>query len=179
MTRVILIAGDSKRFLPDTKRFYSYLTRYVGILPKEIQKIRTAYLSEITLIKKMVTAVLEKTDEPLLIVFCGHGRKNGWVMDDSRVFPYIALSHILLAGTRPIQLINDCCYAMSVTQKFKKFEVDKKRVSLIGACTANKKTSEGLCEWVIERWTHRSSAHHAFSKLIWGTNWDYCFFSAG
>lgn len=106
--KALLIAGDGRFFLNGARRFKRYLQREVGMT--DIQIIKTAYMTT-----KQVWTYLRKAldpsraNGPLLLLYEGHGAKDGWGISYCRRILYKALVNDLIKNyPEPILFINDC-----------------------------------------------------------------------
>lgn len=177
MPQAILIAGDELRFSDTMMDFRRYLLNEAGIGKKRIREYRTAYLSGGIVEIALQRAAAERTKNPLIILYCGHGSKTGWALDGQRRFDYSHVAKALAAVRRPVTVINDCCYAMALADAFEKHGVRKDRVSLIAASEKDETASGGLAEMVIENWGNRKPNRYG-PELRWGAKHDHLFFPA-
>ena len=175
MPKAILIAGNAQRFADDIWDFRGYLTRDMGIWPKSIKTTHTAYLCEDILAFKLSRAIAEKTKEPLLILYCGHGLQVGWAMDDVRTLGYSQLAEMLLVGKRPVMIVSDCCHAMAAVTSFESKSVSPERVTLIGATEAGETTPGGLAALTVNSWRQNRPVRFG-PELRWGAKSDHLFF---
>jgi hypothetical protein len=175
MPQAMVIAGNASRFADDVHDFQRYLVRDVGIGPKSVRDNRTAYLDEDILGAYLAMAIEQKTKTPLVILYCGHGSKTGWALDDAREFSYRRLAEALKVGRRPVLLVNDCCHAMAAAAEFEKQSVSPERVSLIAASEVGETTTGGLVRLVLNGWRQNRPTRFG-PELRWGARHDQFFF---
>lgn len=156
MPRAILIAGGAKRFLDEALTFKNYLDT-AGIYTILLE---TAYLGvrEFTL---KLADILEQykhdaPDEPVLLIFTGHGGKNGWDLDETEKFPYTTLIVLIKQNPMPLLIINTSCHSFSLAQLLEQPEISKERISLIATCDADEEGYQGLLEDIADTWKKRT-----------------------
>lgn len=175
MSHAILVAGNASRFSDTVYVFRSYLTNEGLVTPKKVKILPTTYVAEEMFGYRISSAIAAKTSEPLLILFCGHGNKFGWALDDVRIFSYSQLAKMLLLGRRPVTILNDCCHAMAAKEAFEASSVSPKRLSLIAATESDETTSGGLAEIALNSWRQRRPIRFG-PELRWGEKFDYNYY---
>src|SRR3989344_264878 len=155
MSNAILIAGNASRFTETAYTFKSYLLKEKLVTPKKVKVLPTTYVAEEMFAYRISSAIKAKTSEPLLILFCGHGNKFGWALDDVRLFSYTQLASMLLIGRRPVTILNDCCHAMAAKEAFEIKSVSPERLSLIAATESGETTPGGLADIALNSWRQR------------------------
>lgn len=175
MPNAILVAGNARRFIDTTHAFRSYLLSEQLITPKKVRILPTVYVAEEMFGYRISSAIAAKTAEPLLLLFCGHGNKFGWGLDDVRTFYYSLLAKMLLAGKRPVTILNDCCDAMAAKEAFEINLVSPKRLSFIGAAESGETTSGGLAEIALNSWRQRRPIRFG-PELRWGEKFDHHYY---
>lgn len=176
MANAILIAGNASRFFDTVCTFKSYLIKEQLTTPKKVRILPTTYVAEEMFEYRISSSIAAKTTEPLLILFCGHGSKFGWALDDARIFSYFQLAKILLPGRRPVTILNDCCHAMSAVEAFESNSVSSKRLSLVAATESGETTSGGgLTEIALNSWRQGRPIRFG-PELRWGERFDHHYY---
>lgn len=144
MPRAILIAGDENRFKENLLKLQNYL-------------IDNGLVCNVTFIKaedldqtNLSEALLKKPGEPILLVYNGHGYKDGWYSRERRCFYYSRLAELIQKVSSPIYFINDCCYSFSVVDFLKRCS-RLTPTGLLSASPKNKVCYSFICE-IIESW---------------------------
>ncbi len=190
MTHAVLIAGNSKEFLDEVTEFSRYLRKYALV---STQIIATAYMTKKRFSRKLMNIFQKKKDEPLLFVYCGHGEKTGWKINESNLFPYDALQGLLNFRGRETVIVNDCCYSGSLISVCRDFEDSPDDLEIIASSEENHRCVGGLLDDIEEQWSQRldfesSSRPYIYKtpqrkkvtnpgiQVRWGNTFDYMFF---
>jgi len=123
MAKVVLVAGNSKRFWREVAVLRNFLEESVGL--KDIVCIRTAYLDEDEVAKLLERAIGRET---VFLAYAGHGGPDGWSLNDAHTLRYEILTAILAAHSPRLLFLNDCCHAMSVESFLEKVGVSQEEV---------------------------------------------------
>jgi len=177
MSHAVLIAGNARRFVDTAQNFRLYLVREKLVTPKKARLLTTVYVAEEMFAYRLSSAIAAKITEPLLIFFSGHGNELGWALDDVRIFSYHRLAKTLLAGRRPVTIVNDCCHAMAAVKEFKRLHVSPERLSFIAAAEAGETISGGIAEIVLNSWKQGRPVRFS-SELRWGNRFDDHYYSS-
>ncbi len=177
MPRALLFAGNAMRFADGAEELERYLVHEVGVTPKRVRIYRTAYVDEGMITFRIEMAVRERTSEPLLLAYIGHGGKMGWGIDDTRRVPYPNLTALLARARRPVLVLNDCCYAMGISELFTSAHVSAKRTGVIAATEADATYCGGLVRTAIENWSRHKPVRFD-NRLRWGAELDAAFYPA-
>lgn len=128
---------------------------------KDVSLVETAYLTYQEFQERIVSVLARAQNEPLLILFCGHGsrvngrkRKNaGWSLSDARrVFSYYELACILRDHPAPVYIVNSACFAFGIVRELKRVGCSPRRVSVLASSAANRFSYGGLVEKVVASW---------------------------
>jgi hypothetical protein len=175
MPRAILIAGNARRFCDEVEDLRHYLVREAGIRKRNVHESRAAYLSRSVLEMHLTRAVMQRTKEPLLVLYSGHGGPDGWALDDVRTFDYRRLAGVLRTARRPVIVLNDCCHAMAMVKAFEAEGLRADRRAVIAASEEGETTTFGLVRWVTQGWRQRRPVRFG-PELRWGANLDRFFY---
>ena len=149
MTYAIIIAGNSVGFYEEAKKFRSFLKRNCGI---SASIVRTAYLTVGKLRARLQKLFLEHENEPLLLLYAGHGLKNGWAMCDEQTFPYEELAALFALRKYPSVFVNDCCFAGVAYAVFKEFGLKFSSLEILAAVDKSHECFAGLLDSLQESW---------------------------
>lgn len=143
MARAVLIAGNEQRFLREITCFREMLLTKTYVTQATI--LRTAYDTPADFRRKLSAALRKTHQEPLLLVFSGHGCSFGWGLSGNLLFDYSQLIPMLLDRyPAPFLLLNDCCYAAGVTECLDRSAVAVTSAGVIAACRRGETTEGGL-----------------------------------
>lgn len=149
MSRALLIAGDEPRFLQNLLPLRRYLETERKLV--DLVTLKAAILRE-DLLAAMATEFLRDPEEPLLLVYSGHGLPQGWVPSTNQIFPYPWLAGLIAQRRGPTLFINACCYPGAVFPVLEKGGISPMRVSVISAGPANKVTYDGMIVRIALSW---------------------------
>lgn len=155
--RAIIVAGDEDRFERNLARWKIYLSMEV-----KIDQISLFHQNRFD-VDKFKKSLLEKPGVPIILIYNGHGSKNGWSLkfcsccEKWQYLKYETLAKLLQEVRSPVYLINDCCYSFSVVHWLKKYS-RKYPISLLAAGPKNKISYSMSCD-VITSWYHGEIYH--------------------
>jgi len=109
-------------------------------------------MDEDTLRRKLMRILHLHHHEPLLIVYSGHGEKEGWTPNEDCLFRYDSLSLLLLFRVQPTIVIADCCYSGALISEMKKNGPDLELFEAITSADGKSKCFGGLLKDVQEFW---------------------------
>lgn len=175
--RAILISGDEYRFTEELREFERYLRREVCIGPNQI-KTFSGVTSDKDVIMGMhvMLAMRQRSSHPLLLVYFGHGGESGWCMSRDQPISHDEIASAIASARRPVQVIADCCHAMSLVSACVSADVSPERVSIIGASEAGEVTKT-RAHAVLRTWWELGRPHRFSSALHWGASLDHHFFA--
>lgn len=166
MARALLIAGDGLCFLKAAQAMRDFLLKETDV--KDVAVVRTAYLSFWEFQEQIVAALDASQNEPLLILFCGHGgrakrgggpkkRKKenaGWQLSsDQEVFSYYEFACLLQGHPAPVYIMNDCCFAFGIVNELRRAGLSNKKVGVLVSSAGNRYTYLGeFVERVLRHW---------------------------
>ncbi len=148
----LLIAGDEDEFLAEAVRFKEFLLQNHRLGIVELTEGADADLLEGRL------SQMTQTPEPLLIVFVGHGGRDGWQLyGPKNFFGYTTLIRLLLDRyPYPTQIINDCCFSGSLICFLKESAVSLAPIGVIASSGKGRMDhGHGLLEKVRQSWQNR------------------------
>lgn len=151
MEQVLLIAGNSIGFFEKTFLLFEFLKDHVD-LSGNMRLLRSAYMNGEDFWRELKDFLEQEGEVPLLLVYHGHGKEDGWQLNDTFKISYEALADKLSRSPSPIFLINDCCYAASIICFLENKGVSDEKVGLIAACENNNFSYGELLEEILEQW---------------------------
>ena len=114
MRKAILLAGDESCFAENIRKFRDYLVKESGVY--SISMIDASEGSNETFVNKFVHAISNIGSEPTLILYNGHGLSGSWCYRSGVCLEYKQIAKSLSSIRAPLMIINDCCYAHSITK---------------------------------------------------------------
>lgn len=166
MARGLLIAGDGLCFLKAVQTMRDFLLKETDV--RDVTVVRTAYLSFQEFQSQIVAALYASQNEPLLILFCGHGgrarkasgpknprKKNaGWQLSsDQEVVSYYEFACLLRGHPAPVYIMNDCCFAFGIVKELRRAGLSKKKVGVLVSSAGNRYTYTGeFVDLVLQHW---------------------------
>lgn len=169
MAKALLIAGDGVSLLGSVELMEDFLLDEADV--KDIAVVRTAYLTFQEFQDKLVSAIDAARNEPLLIVFSGHGgragkgngiksglkmrkkRSAGWQLSsDRQVFSYYELACLLKDHPAPLYIVNECCFAFGIVRELRRAGISPKRCGVLAASAGNRYSYGGLIKEILNHW---------------------------
>ena len=151
MARALFIIGDEPRFFRNIQAMRLYLDTQCRL--SRLTILNAAELSLTELFLRFAIEAAREPGEPLLVVYSGHGLKEGWVPSAGAVITYTAVVSLLSLRRSPTVLINACCYPAAIFARLEKASVSPELVSVIAAGPADRVTYDGLVDRVAQSWT--------------------------
>ncbi len=157
MRKAIVVAGGDKRFLDAIDEFQAYLR--ISAEVERIELLKTAYMAPPELAYRLAIAIggHHESADPLLLAYAGHGGQEGWNISETVNFPYDTLTQIIAKSQRQLLVINDCCYAFALVDKFTEAAIPHERVSVIAACGTDELSYSGTLRKVFESWKQKKA----------------------
>ncbi|OGN06533.1 MAG: hypothetical protein A2750_03510 [Candidatus Yanofskybacteria bacterium RIFCSPHIGHO2_01_FULL_45_42] len=147
--RAIVIIGDDRRFLLESKEFLHFLTSELGLT--DIRVIKTAYMNQGHFKQILKDAIYYgNIEKPMLMVYNGHAEKGGWKINDYNYFPYDELARVVAGYGGPLLIINSCCHAYSLASFLEC--LPPQEIGLLAACDTNQKEYDGFTEDIANSW---------------------------
>ena len=152
MPRVIIVSGDERMFLDDSKFCESFCRN--ELLISSVQCFCPGGIPEGTFFK-MLDNAFSKGDigQPLLLIYNGHGEKGFWAYGGGRQFLHKSLAELVKKHKAPVLIINNSCFSFSLANVFAKERVPSDRVGIIAVCGADNISFSGiLCQDIFKSW---------------------------
>lgn len=172
--RAILISGiekndknpnDVQDFSKKCVELYGYLFHKLHILPKDILFFIPKFvlkLKEKGILKEINTFISEKSFEPLIIYFRGHGSRYSWSLYSKNLISsecfhlrFRRMKWVLKKQRGPLIVIADCCHAMSLFDYLKELKCQK---LFIGLSPKNGLGWDTVIESIIQNWQNHKLA---------------------
>ena len=154
MQQAILIAGDEERHAGRVNKFLEFIQDNLEICRYSLNTIKG-------LDKKSMYGYLAQElqlprlkDEPVLILYNGHGTREGWATRDGEiVMPYRGLAKIVESFVHgPFILINDCCHAESVIPAFENSSMPRENIEIFAACGVEEVSFGSMTGDILKTW---------------------------
>lgn len=150
MARALFIVGDEPRFLQNIEPLRQYLEANAGLSSLSVLNAADVPLTDLFL--RFAIEAARDPAEPFLLVYSGHGLKEGWAPTSTTVIGYTAVASLLTLRRSPTVFINGCCYPAAVFAELEKAKASPELVSVIAAGPADKVTYDGLIARVAKSW---------------------------
>lgn len=151
MAHALFIVGNSRRFLEEGEKFQEFLALSPNAVSSSV--IQTAYLSEWEFYHAFLKEFDARQTGPLLIVYCGHGEKEGWCINEDTIFSYHSLlSSFLFYRHQPTILVNNCCFSGALSLCAKKYDLSWDLFEFISSTDSRHVCCGGLCEDIAGFW---------------------------
>jgi hypothetical protein len=152
MTHALFIIGNSRRFLEESEKFQEFLALPPNAIRSSV--IRTAYLSEWEFHHAFLKEFYARQTEPLLLVYNGHGEKEGWAINEEEVFSYHSLvSSFLFYRRLPTIVVNNCCFSGALSSYAQKYNLSWDLFEFIFSADSRHVCCGGLFEDVAHFWS--------------------------
>ncbi len=92
-----------------------------------------------------------ETNQPFLMVYCGHGGRKGWGHPFLGILPYWLISLFLMRIHGPLFLVNDTCYGLNFLDYIKCFR-KKENTGFLSAWDSDEACYGGPCRDILEYW---------------------------
>lgn len=157
MARAIMISGDEVRFLQDAGIYGRYLTKETGVNSLAYWTALGSYPSVDALKLWLSVQLSVSDDEPLLLIYAGHGNEEGWnVRDGEDDVSYAWLVDTLARVPYPVLIVNDCCDSGSLVTFLQDRGVSEEQFGVIMSCAAGTDSYDGvLVELLPQIWRER------------------------
>ncbi|MBU4347918.1 hypothetical protein KJ671_00175 [Patescibacteria group bacterium] len=103
------------------KFFYRFVRKELKIAKKDVfvYGLRQKTQSSESLLHFIEKVAKKSKKEPLAIYYTGHGLFGSWSFSEEIEFSYEELAWIFSKRKKPLIIINDCCYSMSLVPYLK------------------------------------------------------------
>ncbi len=131
--RVVVVSGNDAEAECGALWFAAILLNRFGL---RAQLIQASQLNARQLRSQLKQVFHSGSDQPLLVVYNGHGGLTGWGPWEKRRerVEYRMLADLTTRYRGPVQFINCACFALEMAYIFQRRKVPHKRVGVIAAC---------------------------------------------
>jgi hypothetical protein len=173
MPDALIIHGNAQRYMIDAGSLRKCLETF-GVPTTRTRVVNGMSVAESIVEYRLESAICQRTKNPLLIAYIGHGNSEGWWLDDVRSIKYAKLAELLTLGQRPVVVMNDTCDAYAAVVGFNELRVSEQRVSLLAACGVNQMTYGGFTRAVNQSIVHGTPIDFP-GYIRWGAKIDSVF----
>lgn len=158
MPRAAVVIGNAKRFHDEAIFFRNYLTEKVGLAQKDILFLLGGYLGGDAVINEL-KQFFDQTpcDDPVVVLYDGHGNTNGWHLDDAEIVRNEELAALFGSYSWPLVIVNFCCHSFALADGLKNIAGAEQRVLLLSPCAAEEVVCQGFVEKVCDAWRKKEA----------------------
>lgn len=192
MSRALIIVGHELQAHEEAESYYYFLRKHVGI--KLVKQVSAWNKASSTLLAIIANQCHLAGRQPLLIVYIGHGAKDGWAYGKFDAATWLELSYAKLADALavsrrgPTLIVNDCCHAAALASAFCERDDECTDVGVISGSTEKGVTYTGsIGTAVLTAWGERrpfeprkidqGPTAPPLEENRWGAELDHHFFA--
>lgn len=156
MPHAIVVVGNERRFIDETRHFVRHLRKYSCCA--RITVLRGAYHAPEELdrrLRRSMRAV--PAEDVLLVAYFGHGNKGSWGYALENQGKYLEYGYPMLAKALarhpgPTVILNDCCHSESLQPHLEQAGFTAERCLLISSCGTDELCHAGAGTEVLDQW---------------------------
>ena len=154
MAMALLAAGDEDRFLRDLRRLERHLRDDCGL--NDVRLLDSGELARDEFKTALADALAAEPDEPLLLVYAGHGGRGIWSLGPYSV-RYDDLADLLLRRRGVTLFLNCCCNSGGFLKRLEEKGADPARYGFVASAPDPHVSYSGMLGRIIAGWKRRET----------------------